>query len=65
MAKSIPAKRKKRGRPATGLDPMVGLRMAPEVRKAVEAWAQRQDDKLSFSEAIRRMIEIVLKSEKG
>jgi len=44
---------------------MVGLRMSPEVRKAVEAWARRQDDKPSFSEAIRRMVEIVLKSGTG
>jgi hypothetical protein len=62
MRQSIPVKRKKRGRPATGVDPLVGVRMSPESRKAVEAWAKRQPDKPSLSEAIRRMVEIVLKS---
>jgi hypothetical protein len=38
-------------------------RMPPETRKAVEAWAKRQDDEPSLSEAIRRMVEIVLKSD--
>ena len=65
MRQSIPVKRKKRGRPATGVDPLVGVRMSPESRKAVEAWAKRQADKPSLSEAIRRMVEIVLKSGKG
>jgi hypothetical protein len=35
--------------------------MPPELRKAVEAWARRQIDKPTLSEAVRRMIEIVLK----
>jgi hypothetical protein len=68
MAKSILVKSKKRGpgRPFTGgRDPLVGVRMSPESRKAVEAWAKRQADKPSLSEAIRRMVEIVLKSGMG
>jgi hypothetical protein len=40
-------------------------RMSPESPKAVEAWAKRQADKPSLSEAIRRMVEIVLKSGRG
>jgi hypothetical protein len=48
---------KKRGRPATGKDPLIALRMSPESRKTVETWARRQDDKPSLSEAIRRLIE--------
>jgi hypothetical protein len=64
MRQSIPVKRKKRGRPATGVDPLVGVRMPPELRKDVEAWAKHEDDKPSLSEAIRRMIEIVLKKRR-
>jgi hypothetical protein len=40
---------------------MVGLRMSAESRKAVEAWAKRQGDKPSLSEAIRRLVEYALK----
>jgi hypothetical protein len=64
MAKSITVKSKKRGpgRPfAGGRDPLVGVRMPPESRKAVEAWAKHQDDKPSLSEAIRRLVEHGLK----
>jgi hypothetical protein len=39
---------------------MIGLRMPPESRQAVEAWAQDQDDKPSFLEAIRRLVERAL-----
>jgi hypothetical protein len=37
--------------------PMVGVRMSPESRKAVEAWADTQPDKPSLSEAIRRLVD--------
>jgi hypothetical protein len=56
MQKSIPVKLKKRGRPRTGVDPIVGVRMPPEERQAVEAWAADQPDKLSLSKAIRRLV---------
>jgi len=39
---------------------MIGLRMPPESRRAIEAWAQDQDDKPSFSEAIRRLVDQAL-----
>jgi hypothetical protein len=39
---------------------MIGLRMPPESRKAVEAWAKQQPHKPSLSEAIRRLVEIGL-----
>jgi hypothetical protein len=57
MAKAIPVKQKKRGRPATGHDPLVGVRMAPELRERVEGWAKSQDDGPSLSEAVRRLVE--------
>jgi hypothetical protein len=55
---------KKRGRPATGKDPMMALRMSPNIRAEIEAWASRQDDKPSRSEAVRRLVEIALKAAK-
>jgi hypothetical protein len=38
--------------------------MPPELRNDVEDWAKHQDDNPSLSEAIRRMIEIVLKKRR-
>jgi hypothetical protein len=63
MRQSIPVKRKKRGRPATGVDPLVGVRMPPKVREAVEAWAKRQDDEPTLSEAIRQLLVRALAAE--
>ncbi len=65
MARSIETVKQKRkpGRPATGRDPIVGVRMPPETRKAVEAWAAHQDGKLSLSEALRRLVERGLAAE--
>jgi hypothetical protein len=62
---SISAKPKKaRGRPATGRDPMIGLRASDQLRTAIDAWAARQPDKPSRSEAIRRLVELGLKKTK-
>jgi hypothetical protein len=52
-----PEKKNRGGRPATGRDPLVALRLSPEKRREIEAWAARQDDKPSFSEAVRRLID--------
>jgi Ribbon-helix-helix protein, copG family len=59
---SIPVvqKTKKRGRPATGQDPVTAIRLSPEMRDAIDAWAAKQEDKPPRSEAIRRMIELAL-----
>lgn len=62
MAKSnkvIP--KKKRGRPATGKDPITALRLSPKLTHSIESWAADQDDEPNRSEAIRRLIEIGLK----
>jgi|SRR5436853_4519720 len=53
MARSV--KRKKRGRPATGTDPLIGVRLPPETIKAIDAWAKRENVS-SRSEAVRRMV---------
>jgi hypothetical protein len=65
MTRKADEPKKKTGRPATGKDPMVGVRMPPEKRREVEEWAAAQPDKPSFSEAIRRLIDLGLLSGSG
>ena len=51
---SIADSRKKRGRPSTGIGSSVGLRLYPEIDKALDTWiAQQPDPKPSRPEAIR------------
>jgi hypothetical protein len=52
--------KKKRGRPATGRDPVTAIRLSEKLRQQVDAWAQQQDDPPSRSEAIRQLVEIGL-----
>ena len=54
--------KKKRGRPATGRDPVTAIRLPEDLRVRVEAWAARLGDTPSRSEAIRRLVEIGLAS---
>jgi hypothetical protein len=61
MAKSnqvVPKKR--RGRPATGRDPVTAIRLSQGMRGAIDKWAAKQDDVPGRSEAIRRLVEIGL-----
>src|SRR5439155_19736851 len=58
MARSISVKRKKRGRPATGTDPLVGTRMSHELIRLIDAWAA--NTKTTRSETIRRLVEQAL-----
>jgi hypothetical protein len=58
--KSIPVVRKKRGRPATGQDPVSAIRLSLPLRAAIDNWAKQQPDQPSRSVAIRRLIEIAL-----
>jgi len=51
---------KRPGRPATGRDPVLTVRLPPSTRLAIENWAKRQEGKPTRSEAIRRLIEIAL-----
>jgi hypothetical protein len=55
---------KKRGRPATGKDPLVSTRMPSDLIANIEAWAAAQEDEPGRSEAIRRLVEIGLKAKK-
>jgi Arc/MetJ-type ribon-helix-helix transcriptional regulator len=56
MVKSIKVRPKKRGRPATGKDPLYALRISDELMREVDRWAEANDSP-SRSEAIRRLIE--------
>ncbi|MFT8334679.1 MAG: ribbon-helix-helix protein, CopG family [Acetobacter orientalis] len=58
IKKAIP---KKRGRPATGKDPMLAGRVPAEMIEAVERWAAQHN--LTRSEAIRRLIQLGLDVE--
>jgi Arc/MetJ-type ribon-helix-helix transcriptional regulator len=62
MAKSIKVNQKRRGRPATGRDPVSAVRLPVELTTAVDEWAQ--DHEASRSEAIRRLVELGLKAKK-
>ena len=63
MAKSITDNPKKRGRPATGKDPMVGVRMSEKFQEEIRLWARKQGSDLSLAAAIRRLVEIGLKAK--
>jgi hypothetical protein len=54
---------KRRGRPATGQDPVTAIRLSSELRALIDAWAKRQENKPGRSDAIRRLIERGLAAE--
>lgn len=64
---SIAEKQKRpRGRPRTGIGPVVSLRLYPDMEAAVAAWIDRQPDpKPSRSEAIRRLIDKGLEGDEA
>jgi hypothetical protein len=53
----------KRGRPATGRDPVTAIRLSPELRATIDNWAKTQEDTPPRSEAIRRLVELGLKAK--
>jgi hypothetical protein len=55
---------KKRGRPATGNAPSRTFRLSDEFIATLDAWAARQADNPSRSEAIRRLVGLGLKAKK-
>jgi Arc/MetJ-type ribon-helix-helix transcriptional regulator len=59
MAKSIAVKPKRRGRPATGRDPFVGIRLPSNLISEIAAWSEK-NEAASRSEAIRRLVELGL-----
>jgi hypothetical protein len=56
--KNVAQKKRGRGRPATGQDPHISLRLSVETIAAAEAWAAQQPDKPTRSEALRRLIDL-------
>jgi metal-responsive CopG/Arc/MetJ family transcriptional regulator len=56
---AIDGTQKKRGRPLTGVTPRIALRFPTELTARIDAFAER--DKLTRSEAVRRLIERGLK----
>jgi Arc/MetJ-type ribon-helix-helix transcriptional regulator len=63
MKKSIAVK-PKRGRPATGRDPFVGIRLPAPLLEDIQAWSDKHDA-ASRSEAIRRLVELGLTVKKA
>jgi hypothetical protein len=61
MKKSIAVK-PKRGRPATGRDPFVGIRLPAALIEDIQAWSDKHEA-ASRSEAIRRLVELGLKAK--
>ena len=61
MAKSIKVK-PKRGRPATGKDPFVGVRLPTELISQIDAIAMKS--KVTRSEAIRQLLEAGLSKKR-
>ena len=59
MAKSITVKRKKAGRPATGTEPLYGVRISDELMGQIQKWGK--ENSATRSEAIRRLVELGLK----
>lgn len=56
MTKSINDNKKPRGRPATGIGQLIGVRMQPDEIEALDQWINRQDDKPTRPEAVRRLV---------
>jgi hypothetical protein len=63
MKKSIKVQpKKRRGRPATGKDPLLTVRAPKTIIQEIEDWAATHD--LSRSEAVRRLVELGLKAKR-
>jgi hypothetical protein len=61
MGQAIQVLPKKRGRPATGKDPLLTIRAPAELIVLIDAWAAK--DGLARSEAVRRLVELGLKAK--
>jgi hypothetical protein len=56
------AKKRKRGRPATGRMPMFPLRIEASLMGEVDAWVRKEGLVISRSEALRRLVRAGLAS---
>jgi hypothetical protein len=53
----------RRGRPATGTNPAIGVRLPPDLLVALDRWRRKQSDPPGRPEAIRRLIEAGLNAD--
>ena len=58
MVDSIKVNQKRRGRAATGRDPVSAVRLSAELTASVDKWSE--DHETNRSEAIRRLVELGL-----
>jgi hypothetical protein len=63
MKKSTIVRQKVMGRPRTGIKALLSFRADDGTRAAIVKWAGKQDDQPTLSEAIRRLVELGLKSK--
>jgi len=63
MKKTTPVKQKVMGRPRSGITPLMGFRADAATRAAIVRWAGKQPDAPTLSEAIRRLVELGLKTK--
>jgi hypothetical protein len=66
MKKSISVNKKARGRPKKkgGVYPVTAVRLSPALGTEVDSWADSQTDAPNRSEAIRRLVELGLRTKK-
>lgn len=51
------------GRPSTGIQPSIGLRLYPEMLDRIDQWIARQDEPLGRHEAIRQLLDEALRAD--
>lgn len=60
MSKSIYDNKKRKGRPATGINPLIGARLESSILEKLDFWALKNG--VTRAEAIRRLIEAGLRA---
>jgi hypothetical protein len=63
MTKQTLITQKPRGPAPTGKGELVGVRVQPDIAARIDKWASRCDDAPSRPEAIRRLVELGLKTK--
>lgn len=63
MAKDFMQSQNKRGRPATGTNTSIGVRMPDAEIAAIDAWRAKQPEPPSRPEAIRQLVRKALKGK--
>jgi hypothetical protein len=58
------SKRNEGGRPPSGRDPVRTMRLSDDFIDKIDHWASQQEDQPGRSEAVRRLVELGLKTKK-